>query len=288
MRRIRNETRRRPVMSLSPATASLLAVALAIAAVRDVGAQSFDETAAYLALIDTHIGALAPFAPTERAERSNGQSRYLVQARYGRLSPIDGLQNSTLAVSVDRALGKWIAAGTLGYVSVSCTQEWEDFSDCDSDMMLGVSARRTLWRKPLSQTRPAVGNRQSAAARSVDRSLIAGIEGSAGYSPRQGERAMAVAASFPAGLIVQKQNLRVLPFLSPGIGYGRLGDTRFDEDDAATSFGTMLLMIGGGVGLEFLGSGFGATLGFQKVLKAGGSGTALGLAVSWNGSAPRT
>ena len=120
-----------------------------------------------------------------------------------------------------------------------------------------------------------------------DRTFVIGFEGATGFSPRQGEQALALAASFPAGFVMEQRNLRVVPFLTPGIGYGRLGHTTFSEDDPSTSFGSALLLLGGGVGFEFRRSGFGGTVGFQKVARSGGGGTALGLTMNWGGSPSR-
>jgi hypothetical protein len=250
-------------------------------------AQSYDELAGYSALIYTPVGALAPLPPSHRAETGRSGSRMLIQGRWGRLSPDAGLSNNTLGVGVDLPRGRWTLGGTLGYLSVSCTDDWEDFSDCDSDIMLGGSARTTLTTRPLGDGAPAGASRGRAASASTGRSIVVGFEGSAGFSPRQGEHAVALAASLPSGIVLDQGNIRVLPFLSPGLGYGRLGHAKFDEDDVSTSFASTLFLIGGGVGFEFPSSGFGAIVGFQKILRSGGGGTALGLTMNWSGSSAR-
>jgi hypothetical protein len=84
-------------------------------------------------------------------------------------------------------------------------------------------------------------------------------------------------------LALPNHDVRVLPFLSPGIGYGRLGNVAYFDDEAAASHGTFAFMLGGGFGLEFGNSGLGATVGFQKVFKSDGGGTQLGLGMTWQG-----
>jgi len=280
-------TGRHPVRT-GAAGAARLRFAVRIAAAgfaTSATAQGNDEQAGYIALISTPVGALTPLPPAYGAESRRPATKMLFQGRWGRLSPDEGLSNNTLGVGVEVPKGRWTLGGTLGYLSVSCTEDWEEFSDCESDIMLGGSMRRTLVRRPLApHARSSTAGETAARA---DRTFVIGIEGATGFSPRQGANALALAASFPSGFVMEQDNLRVIPFLTPGIGYGRLGDTKFSEDDPSTSYGSALLLLGGGVGFEFPRSGFGATVGFQKVMRSGGGGTALGLTMNWSGSSAR-
>lgn len=247
-------------------------------------AQSDAEVAGYLALSYTPIGALAPSPPFLGGTSSASGSRYVLQGRYGRLSPSDGLSNTTIGAGIEFPVGRWSLGGTLAYLSVSCTEEWEDFSDCDSDIMLGGSARTTLLSRPLEGRSPAAHSGRPAGAPGA-KTFVIGFETGGGFSPRQGEQAIALSVGVPTGISIENGNMRLLPFLTPGFGYGRLGSTSFAEDAPSRSYASTMLMVGGGLGIQFTESGIGATLGFQKILKTGGSGTALGLTMSWNGPA---
>jgi len=278
---------RAPLHGAGPAVgiARLALCAAAIGIGAPAAAQSNAEVAGYLALSYTPVGALAPLPPSLGTGTTSTGSRYVLQGRWGRLSPATGLSNNTIGAGVEFPAGRWRVGGTLAYLSVSCTEDWEDFSDCDSDIMLGGSARTTLLTRPLDGRAPAVKrNGRRAAGAPSEKTFVLGFDGSLGFSPRQGEQATALAVGIPAGIAFESGNVRILPFLSPAFGYGRLGSTSFEEDEPSTTYSSTMMMIGGGVDFQFRQSGLGATIGFQKIMKTGGGGTALGLTMSWNGS----
>lgn len=37
-------------------------------------------------------------------------------------------------------MGRWTAGGTMGYPSVRCTEDWEEFVVCDVDTVTGIGA----------------------------------------------------------------------------------------------------------------------------------------------------
>ena len=148
--------------------------------------------------------------------------------------------------------------------------------------MMGGSVRTLLSSRPIGESAKAPKGKRSAQAANESKLLI-GFDGSVGYSPRKGESAMALAAGIPVALAFQNGNVRILPFITPALGYGRLGNIEYWEDEAPTSHGTIVPMIGGGLGLEFGTSGVGANVGFQRVLKGEGGATQLGFGVTWNG-----
>jgi hypothetical protein len=80
--------------------------------------------------------------------------------------------------------------------------------------------------------------------------------------------------------------VRIMPFITPGLGYGRMGHTVYD-DEPPTSYGTYTFLVGGGVGLQFGRSGLGTSLSFQKVLNGEGSATQLGIGMTWQGLTAR-
>src|SRR4029079_3503118 len=100
---------------------------------------------------------------------------------------------------------------------------------------------------------------------------------------RQGEAAIAAAGSLPSGLALQSGSVRIMPFLTPGLAYGRLNNIAYEDvDEEPTSYGAITFMIGGGCGLQFGDSGVGANVGFQRVLKGQGGATQLGVGMTWN------
>lgn len=98
---------------------------------------------------------------------------------------------------------------------------------------------------------------------------------------------MSAAIGFPTAVVLHSGDVRIMPFLAPGIGYGRLSSVAYFEDERPTSHGTHLFLLGGGVGLQFGRSGLGATLGFQRVIKSEGGGTQLGINMTWHGLTTR-
>jgi hypothetical protein len=236
-----------------------------------------DEQAAYVALIYTPVGGLTPLAPHDQVTATRGRSALTWQGRLGRFTRSGGLSATLLAVGAELPRGRWRLGGTLAFASVSCGPDWAGDTDCSGDIMVGGSARTTLLKKPLDGT-DGSGRRASSG-----NSLLVGFDGSVGFSPRSGEQAFSLAGAVPVAIAFEGRDTRIVPFLSPGLGYGRLGNVEYWDDEAPTSHGTFLLMMGGGVGFEFKRSGIGATLGFQKALKSDDGATSIGLGMTWQG-----
>jgi hypothetical protein len=257
-----------------------LAVGAVGAAASTAAAQSADEQSAYVALIYTPVAGLPPLPPVSDSSRKNGVA---LIGRLGHTSRDGGaLTLTSYALGVEVPRGRMRLAATLGYLSASCGFDWQGSDQCAGDIMLGGSVRSLITNKPLSSgeaPRARKGARQS----DGDGRLVVGFDGSVGYSPRQGESAMAAAASLPTGLALQSGSLRIMPFLTPGVAYGRLGKVETEEDEAATSHGSITFVIGGGVGLQFGSSGIGANVGFQRVMKSSGGATQLGIGMTWQG-----
>lgn len=263
----------------------ILAAALGLLAVsaRAIAAQSADEQAAYVALIYTPIGGLPPLPPvSDSSRRANGSGVSLL-GRLGHMSRGQGtLTLTSYGAGVEVPHGRTRIGATLAYMSASCGPEWAGDSDCSGDIMVGGSIRTLITSRPLGeQEAPRKGRRSSSGG--SDGTLLVGFEGAVGYSPRQGETAMALAASLPTALALKSGTVRILPFISPGVGYGRLSNVQFEDDEIPTSHGAISLMIGGGVGLQFGTSGIGANVGFQRILKGYGGTTQLGIGMTWQG-----
>jgi hypothetical protein len=259
-------------------------VVLAVGAVGAVAgtaaAQSADEQSAYVALIYTPVAGLPPLPPLSDTSRKNGVS---LLGRLGRTSRDGGaLTLTSYALGVEVPRGRMRLGATLGYLTASCGFDWQGSDQCAGDIMLGGTVRTLITNRPLNAGE-APRARKGSAQSGADGRLVVGFDGSVGYSPRQGESAMAAAASLPTGLALQSGSVRITPFLTPGVAYGRLGKVETEEDEVATSHGSITFVIGGGLGLQFGTSGIGANVGFQRVMKSSGGATQLGIGMTWRG-----
>ena len=252
------------------------------AAASPAAAQSAGEQSAYVALLYTPVGGLPPLPPvSDSLARKSGVS---MLGRFGHTSRGEGaLTLSSYALSVEVPHGRMRFGATLGYLSASCGAEWQGAeNDCAGDIMIGGSMRSMITNRSINgNDAPAHGKKSSS---SSDGRFIVGVDANVGYSPRQGENAIAAAASLPTGLALQSGSVRIMPFLTPGLAYGRLSNVAYEGvDEEPTSYGAITFMLGGGVGLQFGSSGVGANLGFQRVMKSQGGATQLGIGMTWNG-----
>lgn len=268
-----------------------LPVLLSGVAPSTAGAQSADEQAAYVALYYTPVAGLPPLAPSIDSSGPGKAPGVALHGRFGRMSRRGGLSIATYGIGIEMPMGRTSLGATLAYLSATCGEAWGDDPDCDGDIMIGGSVRTLLASRPLGEPPPPPpkGKSKSAPSRTASDAgtLIIGFDGSAGFSPRQGEQALAIAAGLPMGIVLRSGTVRILPFITPGLGYGRLGNVEYVDDEAPTSHGAITFMVGGGFGLEFGTSGIGASLGFQKVLKSDGGGTQIGLGLTWHGVTAR-
>ena len=265
-------------MSTFTLRATLLAVCALGGIARSASAQSADQQAAYVALIYTPVAGLPPLPPATDTSSRGGVS---LLGRLGHTSRDGGaLTHTSYGIGVEVPHGRMKFGATLAYLSASCGFDWQGSDQCAGDIMLGGNVRTLITSRPINGSEPP---RKGSTAGSDGR-LVVGFEGSLGYSPRQGETAMGGAASLPTGLALQSGTLRIMPFLTPGIAYGRLGSVAIEEDEAPTSHGAITFMIGGGLALQFGSSGIGANVGFQRVLKGYGGATQLGIGMTWQGT----
>jgi hypothetical protein len=247
-------------------------------------AQSAGEQSAYVALYYTPVAGLPPLVPSMDTSSHSSGSSLVLHGRLGEMERRGGLSLKTMGVGIEMPMGHWNFSGTLAYLSASCGPDWAGDSDCDGDIMLGASARRTLLSSPIGEPPPAAkagGKRPSKP--SNNEVFLLGFEGSAGFSPRQGEQALALSAGLPLALSFRNGDTRITPFVTPGLGYGRLGHVTYDEELPDASYGSFAPMLGGGIGVQFGKSGVGATLGFQKVFKSDGGTTQFGVGMTWQG-----
>ncbi len=261
-------------------TTAALVCAIALPAAGQTNAQH----AAYRAMIYTPVAGLPPLPPSLESLGRRGTSRVTLSGRVGHLSREGGLSIKTLGLGVEIPAERWRLGATFAYLAASCGEDWEGDSDCSGDIMLGASARRTLTSKPLGDG--VATEKRRRASSSSDATLVVGFEGTGGFSPRQGEQAMAVSLGLPTAIVFQNGSTRITPFLTPGIGYGRMGHTAYEPDDVVRTYSSYTFLIGGGIGLQFGRSGLGTTLGFQKVFNGEGA-MQLGVGMTWQGLTTR-
>ena len=263
-------------------------VVLAVAT-RVASAQSPNEQSAYVALSYTTVGGLPPLPPSTDSLGVRGGSGFVLHGRLGHMSRQGGLSLNAYGVGVEFPVGRVNVGGTLAYMSASCGELWAGDTDCAGDVMVGGTVRTTLATKVLTGSAPSPkrtrGARGARAARPAnENTLLVGFDGSLGFSPRQGEQALAIAGGVPTAIVLARGGVRILPFITPGLGYGRLGNVTYFEDEPPKAHGAIAFMLGGGVGLEFGTSGVGASVGFQRVFKSSGGATQLGLGMTWRGA----
>lgn len=243
-------------------------------------AQTADEQSAYRALIYTPVAGLPSLPPLSEPLGSTG-SGVTLHGRVGHMTRRGGLSLTTYGAGVEVPKGRFRLGGTLGYVSATCGGDWVGDTDCNGDVMLAGSVRTLLASKPLDETtRPPKGSRSARASQASSRTaLLVGFDGSVGYSPRQGQSAMAIAAGLPTALRFTNGDVQIMPFLTPALAYGRMGSMSFD-DETPTAYGSLVMMIGGGLGLQFGKSGVGASASFERVLKSDGGTTQFGVGLT--------
>jgi hypothetical protein len=261
-----------------------LGVALAPFATRALHAQSDGAIAAYYSLLATPAAALPPLAPATRG--------LAVHASFGHSSPDPSLTNNTFGIGVDMPLGSARVGVTAGLISINCDEGRiaDPENTCapnESHFMLAGNVHKTLWSSAVlreSASAPPRRRARAAASRASDLgTLSVGVDGQMGVAGL-GDAGTAFTASvgLPVALTLGNSRVHVVPFLTPGIGYGSLSRYIVADDGTTSGAGGMRAMLGGGIGVMSAHSGLGASLGFQKIFIDGGS-TQIGVGVTWQG-----
>ena len=269
-------------ISITPNVALTLSVFGLATVARIAGGQSIDQQSAYRAMIYTPVAGLAPLPPVIDSLARKGSNGITFLGRLGHMTRGGGLSLTTYGAGVEIPRGRMRLGATLAYLSANCGFEWEGDSDCAGDVMLGGSVRGLITSMPVGEKPAPVKGRKPAPPKN-ESNIVVGFDGSAGYSPKQGESALAFSVGLPSGIVLQSGTVRITPFITPGLGYGRIGSVAEFEDEPAAAHGTIVPMIGGGVGVDFNTTGIGVNVGFQRVLKGAGGATQLGIGVTWQG-----
>jgi hypothetical protein len=159
--------------------------------------------------------------------------------QFGHMSVGDVGVNA-FAATVDIPAGRKAMVGlTAGYQTFDCT-------DCKGHFIAGAHAEGRL-----TSTAFGTGNDAS--------ELTIGLNGSFGYGQPEGGHLVTLTAGLPIALVAGGPTLKIAPFLTPGLGWGRVS-----PDQGSSTSGTRF-MLGGGVALQSSTSPIGANFGFQKV-----------------------
>ncbi|MEJ7811806.1 MAG: hypothetical protein WKG32_15450 [Gemmatimonadaceae bacterium] len=214
----------------------------------------------------TPVGALPPLpmlSPSREGRTGNGFS-----ARYGRYSfeDADGAVNN-FGIGGDFPMG---AGGRLGLTFGLMLPPCADDSDCGNVIMVGGDATVPLLRSTL-------GAERGSSAVSIGLNPAVGFGkptggGSDGYV-LSGALSLPVALSFGAATGPQ-----FVPFLSPGIGLGRV--SAGGECESECSETGMRFMFGGGVAVENLTPGMTLGFGFRKIFLEDAP-TQFGITLGW-------
>jgi hypothetical protein len=223
-----------------------MAVVLLVSPPR-VSAQDAGDIAAYAALSFTPLGAFVPSPAPPSGARGSA-----FVFRYGTIDLGGDLAGSVHSFSIggDFAMDR----GRLGLTVGGTTCE-----DCDGSIMAGLDYTLSLSQSVVSVAlRPAVGFSK----------------------PLEDDgTALTFGASLPLGVELSGTTGPIfIPYLVPGIGFGRLSG---DEDSESG----MRPMLGGGFAIAGRQSTFAVHLGFQKVFIDEGE-TTFGLGFSIGRSAP--
>jgi hypothetical protein len=224
----------------------LVAAACVLAVASPARAQSSSDFTAYLALIFTPPAALPPVVTSTMLGRSASGTQFAL--RYGHLSE-EGTGVNTFAGTLEVPAGTKASFGlTAGYLTFS------GCDGCDGHFLAGVSGQGTLASSRLG----AEGGGDAAL-------LTIGLRGEVGFAKPTDATILTLTAGLPVALAAGGPTLKVAPFLTPAIGFGRVSNGLSESGNR--------FLLGGGVGIVSTTNGLGATVGFQKAFIEGGSTT---------------
>lgn len=222
-----------------------------------LGAQSENAVAGWVGLIVTPIGGLAPvILTTPRDGISRGIGAQVRVSHWQFADDDDNTRNMSVGVTLPTGSGR--ATIEIGRTSK------KGCPDCGATM---AGAEMTF---PLR-------SRTSAASGATPSEVEVGINPAIGYMTQSNDgetvSAMGFALSIPVAFAVPVgAHARLVPFLSPGAGLGRVSG----GGDSIT--GTRL-MLGGGLALAGVGPGLQFTGSFRKIFMDGGP-TVFGLGLT--------
>jgi len=265
--------------------------------------------AAYFAITSTPLGTLPSVV---RAPMSAGPRGFSFRAQFGRISDpvapeVDfDIARRLIAGGIDIPLGPGTLGLTAGFLDYSC-DELRQSVDFDGDGVDDFSASlgcgnsmtgAVSWSMPLLRTIPSEG---------AGTSFLVGLDASVGLSSGDVLQArisapdpqlplnlrvnfeastLAAGLGLPVGFVLRSPGVTVTPHVLPRVAWGRtsfelpaLGEVDGSTDDSIEE-SDVRFMLGGGLGLQFTGTGFGLHVGVQKVFVEDGK-LAFGAGLTW-------
>ena len=229
---------------------------LGVAASAQAQGPSVGDIAGYVALSTTPVGAMTPVVSSAMLGRI--AKGYSVTGQYGHLSDDVGGFNS-FGASVSMPLSGFSLGGSLGFMSPSA-------NGSKSNLMLGANAETNLGAWALGDGKNA--NLFTLSARGD----LGWANPDDGTGTNNSITALSFSAGAPLALVLKNGDMTWAPFVTPGLGWGRL------SAQGASESGTRFMM-GAGLGMTHR-NGWGVSVGMQKVFIENGK-TVFGLNLSY-------
>jgi hypothetical protein len=229
---------------LNVTTMRILTVVFALASVAGacpLTAQSLDERVAYQVLIETPPAGLPPVLSNAMLDLPMRASD--VALRLGHVA-INGVGVNMIGATLGIPAGRQATIGfTAGYQGCGG-------GGCNAHSVAGAGAEGRL--------------RSSMLGTGVDAPrLTVGLHGEIGFAHPSGGSFVSLSGGIPVALVAGGPTLKIAPFLTPALGWGRLS--------AGQSLSATRFILGGGVTVMSPITGVSANFGFQKVFTDGGN-----------------
>ena len=229
---------------------------LGVAASAQAQGPSVGDIAGYVALSTTPVGAMTPVVSSAMLGRI--AKGYSITGQYGHLSD-DAAGFNSFGASVSMPLSGFSLGGSLGFMSPSA-------QGSKSNLMLGANAETNLGAWALGQGKNA--NLFTLSARGD----FGWANPDDGTCTSNSITALSLSAGAPLALVLKNGDMTWAPFVTPGLGWGRL------SANGASESGTRFMM-GAGLGMTHR-NGWGVSVGMQKVFIDQGK-TVFGLNLSY-------
>jgi len=229
---------------------------LGVAASAQAQGPSVGDLAGYVALSTTPVGAMTPVVSSAMLGRI--AKGYSLTGQYGHLSD-DAAGFNSFGASVSMPLSGFSLGGSLGFMSPSA-------QGSKSNLMLGANAETNLGAWALGQGKNS--NLFTLSARGD----FGWANPDDGTGTNNSITALSMSASAPFALVLKNGDMTWAPFVTPGLGWGRL------SAQGASESGTRFMM-GAGLGMTHR-NGWGVSAGMQKVFIDNGK-TVFGLNLSY-------
>lgn len=214
---------------------------LGVAASAQAQGPSVGDAAAYVALSTTPVGAMTPIVTAAMLGRI--PKGYSIAGQYGHLSDNTAGFNS-FGASISMPVSGFSLGGSLGMISPSATGS-------KSNLMLGANAETNLGAWAIGDGKDANLFTMSA------RGDFGWANPDDGTGTGNSITALSFSAGVPFALVLKSGDMTFAPFVTPGLGWGRL------SANGASESGNRFMM-GAGLGVSNR-NGWGASIGMQKV-----------------------